>query len=142
MYKRQVRYKADELVGTIHTVNGEAKSLPLYLGEYYGLETSCAGSVVNPEPFYFTFTYGGQEISIVQESLTIENKPQMGQLTITKVDAETGKPIILSPATFEIYAAADIMTPDGTVRYTKDQLIDTIQTENGLSLIHISLRFR
>lgn len=127
-----VRYKADELVGTIHTVNGEAKSLPLYLGEYYGLETSCEGYVVNPEPFYFTFTYGGQEISIVQESLTIENKPQMGQLTITKVDAETGKPIILSPATFEIYAAADIMTPDGTVRYTKDQLIDTIQTENGM----------
>ena len=41
----------------------------------------------------------------------------MGSITITKVDAETGKPIILSPATFEIYAAEDIITPDGTVRY-------------------------
>ena len=65
--------------------------------------------------------------------MTIENQPQMGQITITKVDAETGKPIILSPATFEIYATADVVTPDGTVRYTKGQLVDTIQTVAGVA---------
>jgi len=135
-----VRYKAGELVDTIQTVDGKATSKPLYLGEYYGVEISCEGYVVDSEPFYFTFTYGGQEIAIVEESLTIENKPQKGQLTITKVDAETGKPIIQSPATFEIYAAADIVTPDGTVQYTKDQLIATINTENGVAktpLLHL-----
>lgn len=49
------------------------------------------------------------------------------------MDAETGKPIILSPATFEIYAAEDIITPDGTVRYIKGQLVDTLVTENGVA---------
>ena len=67
------------------------------------------------------------------DSLTVENAPQMGQIVITKVDSETGKPIILSPATFEIYAAANITTPDGTVRYTKGQLVDTIQTKDGVA---------
>ena len=57
----------------------------------------------------------------------------MGQIVITKVDAETGKPIVLSQATFEVYAAEDIITPDGTVRYAKGQLVDTIQTENGVA---------
>ena len=32
---------------------------------------------------------------------------------------ETGKPIILSPATFENLCTADVVTPDGSVRYTK-----------------------
>lgn len=135
-----VRYKAGELVDTIRTVDGKATSKPLYLGEYYGVETSCEGYVVNSEPFYFTFTYGGQEIAIVKESLTIENIPQKGRLTITKVDAETGKPITQSPATFKIYAAEDVVTPDGTVRYTKDQLVATISTENGVvktPLLHL-----
>ena len=49
------------------------------------------------------------------------------------MDAETGKPIIQSPATFEIYATEDVVTPDGTVRYTKGQLVDTIQTVNGVA---------
>lgn len=128
-----VRYKSGELVDTIQTIDGKATSKPLYLGDYYGVETSCEGYVVNAEPFYFSFVYGGQEIAIMEESLTIENTPQKGQLTITKVDAETDKPIIQSSATFEIYAATDIVTPDGTVRYVKDQLIATINTENGIA---------
>ena len=80
-----------------------------------------------------TLTYGGQSIELVSENLSLDNAPQMGTITITKVDSETDKPIILSPATFEIYAAADITTPDGTVRYTKGQLVDTIQTKDGVA---------
>ena len=72
-------------------------------------------------------------MALVAESLTVENAPQMGQIVITKVDSETGKPIILSPATFSVYAASDIITPDGTVRYTKGQLVDTLVTENGVA---------
>lgn len=34
----------------------------------------------------------------------------------------------LSGAVFEIYADENITTPDGTVRYTKDTLVDTITT--------------
>lgn len=30
---------------------------------------------------------------------------------------------------FEIYADEDITTPDGTIRYTKDTLVDTITTD-------------
>ena len=46
---------------------------------------------MDSEPFYFTFTYGEQEIEVVEQSLTIENQPQMGQITITKVDAGNRK---------------------------------------------------
>lgn len=35
----------------------------------------------------------------------------------------------LSGAVFEIYADEDITTPDGTIRYTKDTLVDTITTD-------------
>ena len=46
------------------------------------------------QPHDVTLVYGGQDVELVTESLTIENAPQMGSITITKVDAETGKPII------------------------------------------------
>ena len=35
----------------------------------------------------------------------------------------------MSGAWFEIYADEDITTPDGTIRYTKDTLVDTITTD-------------
>ena len=41
----------------------------------------------------------------------------------------------LSGAVFEIYADEDITTPDGTIRYTKDTLVDTITTgEKGTAI--------
>lgn len=129
-----IRHKAGELVATLTTKDGMVTTGLLYLGTYTITEiTAPEGYLLDDTPYDITLTYGGQDVALVTESLTVENAPQMGQIVITKVDSETGKPIILSPATFEIYAAEDIITPDGTVRYTKGQLVDTIQTENGVA---------
>ena len=129
-----IRHKAGELVDTLTTKDGMVTTGLLYLGTYTITEiTAPEGYLLDDTPYDVTLTYGGQDVALVTESLTVENAPQMGQIVITKVDSETGKPIILSPATFEIYAAEDIITPDGTVRYTKGQLVDTLVTENGVA---------
>ena len=129
-----VRHKAGDLIATLTTKDGVATTGLLYLGSYTITEvTAPEGYLLDDTPHDITLVYGGQDVELMTESLTVENAPQMGTITITKVDSETDKPIILSPATFEIYAAADITTPDGTVRYTKGQLVDTIQTKDGVA---------
>lgn len=129
-----IRHKAGDLVATLTTKNGAATTGLLYLGAYTITEVIAPeGYLLDDSPHEVILAYGGQDIEVVTESLTIENAPQMGQIVVTKVDAETGKPIILSPATFEVYAAEDIITPDGTIRYTKGQLVDTIQTKDGVA---------
>ena len=128
------RYTKGQLIETLTTKNGVVTSGLLYLGSYTITEvTAPEGYLLDDTPHDVTLVYGGQDVELVMESLTIENAPQMGQIVITKVDAETGKPIILSPATFEVYAAEDIITSDGTVRYIKGQLVDTLVTENGVA---------
>ena len=129
-----IRHKAGELVAALTTKDGVVTTGLLYLGTYTITEiTAPEGYILDDTPHDVTLAYGGQDVALVTESLTIENAPQMGQIVITKVDSETGKPIILSPATFEVYAAEDIITPDGTMRYTKGQLVDTLVTENGVA---------
>lgn len=129
-----IRHKAGDLVATLTTKNGAATTGLLYLGAYTITEiTAPDGYLLDDSPHEVLLVYGGQDIEVVTESLTIVNAPQMGQIVVTKVDAETGKPIILSSATFEIYAAEDVVTPDGTIRYTKGQLVDTIQTKDGVA---------
>ena len=129
-----IRHKAGELVATLTTKEGVITTGLLYLGTYTITEVKAPeGYLLDDTPHEVTLAYGGQDVELVTESLTIENAPQMGSITITKVDAETGKPIILSPATFEVHAAEDIITPDGTVRYIKGQLVDTLVTENGVA---------
>jgi hypothetical protein len=41
----------------------------------------------------------------------------------------------LSGATYSIRAAEDVITPDGTVRYAKGEIVDTIKTgEDGIAV--------
>lgn len=55
-------------------------------------------------------------------------------IKIVKVDAETGKVIPLAGAVYEITAAEDIITPDGTLRYAAGEVVDTVTTdETGLA---------
>lgn len=130
-----IRYKAGELVDTLTTKDGVVTTSLLYLGAYTITEiTAPEGYLLVDTPHDVTLTYGGQDAELVTEGITIENAPQMGQIKITKVDSETGKPIILSPATFEVYAAVDVVTPDGTVRYMKGQLVDTLVTKDGTAI--------
>jgi LPXTG-motif cell wall-anchored protein len=108
------------------------------------------GYVLDSTPIYFDVT---EENTSEENGITIvktekKNTPQKGTITVEKtgeifsnVNSTTEEPVIYQPeysvsglagAVFEIYADEDITTPDGTVRYTKDTLVDTITTdENG-----------
>ena len=53
--------------------------------------------------------------------------PAMGRIEIIKTDSETGD--VLSGTQFEIRAEEDIVTPDGTMRAAKGEVVDTITTD-------------
>lgn len=114
---------------------------PLKYGEYELVEiTAPEGYVLKSDPVPFSVD-GSQETVTV----TLADKPQKGIITINKsgeifssVSEENGAytPVYevkgLSDAVFQIYAAEDIITPDGTIRAEEGQLVDEITTdENG-----------
>ncbi len=101
------------------------------------------GYVLDSTPVYFDVTRpdSEEEDNIIVINVVKGNMPQMGTVTITKtgeifasVEEKDGlyQPVYktsgLEGAVFEIYAAEDIVTPDGTVRYTKGEKVDTITT--------------
>lgn len=93
--------------------------------------TAPEGYVQDGKQYPVSLEYAGQTVKIVTESVTVPNAPQKGTITVHKTDSETGKPTILSPATFEIHAKNDIITGDGTVRYQAGELVDTLTTAGG-----------
>lgn len=104
-----VHYHAGELVDTLTTVQGMIASKPLYLGTYTLTEmTAPDGYILDSTPHDVTLSYGGQGVELVSESLSLDNAPQMGTITITKVDKETGKPIVGANAVFELWAKEDL----------------------------------
>lgn len=101
------------------------------------------GYVLDSTPVYFDVTRpdSEQEENILVINVTKGNMPQMGTVTITKTgevfSSATEKDGIYQPvyetaglegAVFEIFAAEDVVTPDGTIRYRKDEKVDTIIT--------------
>ena len=105
------------------------------------------GYVLNSDPVYFDVTTENavSEDGIVLVIAEKENAPQKGTITIEKtgevfssVEIQEGKlqdrykPIYaesgLEGAEFEIRAAEDISTPDGTLRYSAGEVVDTLIT--------------
>ena len=118
------------------------------------------GYVLDETPIYFDVT---QENSIEESGVTIikvnkNNFAQKGTIAVEKTGEvffgvsvsggidESGNelPIIYQPqyekrglpgAVYEVVAAEDIITPDGTVRNHKGDVVDTIITdENGIAM--------
>ena len=105
------------------------------------------GYILDSTPVYFDIT---AENTSEENGVTIvkaekKNTSQKGTITIEKTGEifsnviSFGEEVIiyqpeysvngLSGAVFEIYADEDITTPDGTMRYAKDTLVDTITTD-------------
>lgn len=73
-------------------INGKAKTKNLLLGKYTMKEIKASdGFILNPKIFEVELTYAGQEVVVTNENLSITNEEQLGSVTLTKVDAETGK---------------------------------------------------
>lgn len=115
------------------------------------------GYILDSTPVYFDITAEkiSEENGVTIVKTEKKNTPQKGTITIEKTGEifsnvtavgggytdENGNDVALptiyqpeysvsglSGAVFEIYADEDITTPDGTIRYTKDTLVDTITT--------------
>lgn len=125
-----VRAEKGEIVDTLVTdTTGRAESTELFLGKYLVKETKAPeGYVINKKEFKVTLKYADQNTAIVYKDVTVKDQPAMGKINVSKVDATTGKPISVA-ATFEIRAAEDIITPDGTIRAKAGELVDTVKTK-------------
>lgn len=105
------------------------------------------GYVLNAKPVYFDVIQDASkkegEVTVIEVSRM--NQPQKGRIVIEKsgeifqsVSENEGayqtifESVMLKGASFQITAAEDIITPDGTVRMKKGEVADTITTdENG-----------
>ena len=118
-------------------------------GEGYSLVEVQAphGYVLDATPIYFDVT---NENSAYENGITIvkvvkENEPQKGSISVSKsgevfssvVEREgIYQPVYeiqgLAGAVYEIRAAEDVITPEGTLRYSRDEVVATITTgEDG-----------
>ncbi len=101
------------------------------------------GYVLNSEPVYFDVTQGGsgEESGITVIEVVRSNMAQKGTITVSKsgevftsVSENNGmyQPVFavqgLEGAVYEITAAEDIYTLDGTLRASKGEVVDTITT--------------
>ena len=115
------------------------------------------GYILDSTPVYFDITAENttDENGVTIVKAEKKNTPQKGTITVEKTGEifsnvtavgggytdENGNDVALpttyqpeysvsglSGAVFEIYADENITTPDGTIRYTKDTLVDTITT--------------
>ena len=110
-------------------------------------ETDANGGFILPETLEYGVYYlreikapggyllNGEDIRFVVDKehqwdapLTVvcEDHPAKGKIQILKTDEETGEP--LKWAQFEITAAEDIVTPDGTLRAEKGEVVDSGHT--------------
>ena len=107
------------------------------------------GYTLNSEPVYFDVTADNamEENAVTVVEVTKPNTAQKGVIRISKsgevfssVTEADGiyQPVFtvkgLAGAIYEITAAEDIITPDGTLRYTAGEAVDTVTTdETGLA---------
>ena len=101
----------------------------LKYGTYYLEEIQAPDGYLKGELLEFKVTDG----AAWENPLVIEyhDAPAMGKIRIEKADAETGD--MLSGAEFDIIAAEDIVTPDGTVRLKKGDVADHVTTKDGIA---------
>lgn len=109
-------------------------------GNYEIIEQCTAyGYVLDSAPI--AFKVDGEKTIVTVEEF---NMPQKGIIRISKsgeiffsaVETDSVYSLVfadknLAGATYEITAAEDIITPDGTLRYTKDMVVDTVITDEN-----------
>lgn len=96
----------------------------LIVGRTYVLEeTVVPDGYLQAQEITFTVPESGEIQTVI-----MKDENAMGKISISKLEAGEEE-IFLSDTVFEIRAAEDIITPEGTVRLKKGELADTITTE-------------
>lgn len=85
-------YSGDKKVASVTVdASGKGTSEALALGNYVVKERQASnGFVLNKKEYSVTLSYDGQTVPIVYGDVTIPNEPQVGTISVTKADAETG----------------------------------------------------
>lgn len=149
LVKMKYTYPQVTVIDTFYTTADGTLVTPetLPYGKGYSLVEVQAnyGYVLDSTPVFFDVMQekAEQENDIVIVNVVKGNMPQMGTITITKsgeifasVTEKDGvyQPVYkvagLEGAVFSVYAAEDIYTPDGTLRYSKGEKVDTITTSS------------
>lgn len=130
---RNKHYSKGELVTTLVTgTDGKATATNLPLGKYKVVEVEAPdGFVLNLDEQVVTLVYVDDKTPVVNEALTFSNDRQKVELSVSKLDSETRKPV--AGAEFGLYAAKDIVNADGKVIVSKDTLLEkSVSDSNGL----------
>lgn len=130
---RNKHYSKGELVTTLVTgTDGKATATNLPLGKYKVVEVEAPDVfVLNPDEQVVTLVYVDDKTPVVNEALTFSNDRQKVELSVSKLDSETRKPV--AGAEFGLYAAKDIVNADGKVIVSKDTLLEkSVSDSNGL----------
>lgn len=143
-----VRYKKGETVDTITTADkGKAVSKQLYLGKYYVTETKAvSGYVLNRESYPVTLKYAGQNVEVTNSNITINNKRQKAEITLTKIlevneELGIGKNDEIKNVSFALYANEEIKASDGRI-IPKEGLIEIVSvSENGKATFTTDIPF-
>lgn len=120
-------YPKEKVHETFSTDGSGTFSLPekLPAGIYYFREIKApSGYLLNGQDIKFEITKACDWNTPV--SVTCEDAPAMGKIRIAKEEQESGN--VIPGAVFEIAAAEDIVTLDGTVRVSKGSVVDTVTT--------------
>ena len=137
----EMKYPQTHILDTFETDETGSFNLPepLKYGKYQLVEQEAPyGYVLSDKPIDFVVDGNAEAISI-----KAENAPQKGTISIEKTgeilaswthnDDDTYTPVYeiggIEGCTFDIYAKGDVITGDGTVRYTDGQKVATMTTD-------------
>ena len=120
-------HEGDVVAEVVTGDDGKAETPELYLGRYEVEETLAPdGYVLNTEPVEVELSYAGQEVAVTRAGAVVEDAPQKGVIEIVKTDEADGRAV--PGAVYEVTAAADIVTPDGTVHASSGDVVATVTT--------------
>lgn len=127
---KMTTYYPDKVVHEIfETDEGGTFVLPekLPAGVYYFREVQAPeGYLLSREDIRFEITENHEWDHPME--IEFPDRPAMGRIHLTKKDEENGK--LLSGACFTVTAMENIVTPDGTLRAEKGEVVDTIITDS------------
>jgi len=105
----KVIYNKGDLADTITTnAAGEAQTKELPLGAYTVREkTAPFGFVLNTEEYNPVLSYKGQDVTVTYTDVTVPEQPQVGTITITKLDKATGTTALTSKKIITKFAQKD-----------------------------------
>lgn len=125
-------YVAGDVVDTVVTgADGYANgSKPLPLGKYQIVEhTAPYPYILNDAPTAVELSYVDDKTPVVSGNGAVEDERATTVFRASKLDRETGKLVTTPNTQIGVYAAEDIVMPEGSIVFSKDELVDTITTD-------------